>query len=233
MRARTRRLIAAIVLGLLLAAPTGATEPSPSPGSPQAPISRGGRIDVPGAGFSITVPEDWTVVVPSAGDVEALIATLEDDDPQLAEAARAVVSMGLSYELLAAGPRAPLADFEQCYVVTAPNPLGAGLDELVATNLVSTRVIPGLVGEPSSTYVDLPAGRAGRIDAITRRELSDRTELDVYLSLYLVMGDGVAYGVNCVGMSPREDAWMSIMTTFALLSPSASPAMPGLPSDAP
>jgi hypothetical protein len=55
MRALTWSSVA-IVLGLTLAAPVSAAEPS-SPGSTQAPISRGDRIDVPAAGFRLTVPE--------------------------------------------------------------------------------------------------------------------------------------------------------------------------------
>lgn len=56
MRALTWSSVA-IVLGLTLAAPVSAAEPSSSPGSTQAPISRGDRIDVPAAGFRLTVPE--------------------------------------------------------------------------------------------------------------------------------------------------------------------------------
>ena len=227
MRARTRSSVVAIVLGLALAAPVGATEPSSSPGSTQAPISRGGWIDVPAAGFRVAVPEDWTVVVPAAGDVEALMATLERDDPQLAEAARALVSMGMSYELIAAGPMEPLADFEQCYVIKAPNLTGGQLEDLVATNLVSMRMVPDLVGEPTSTLVDLPVGRAGRIDVVTHREDPGLAEPDVYLSGYLVMGDGMVYVVNCLGFSPRGDFWLPIMETFELLPPAVIPSMPG------
>lgn len=155
------------------------------------------------------------------------MATLERDDLQLAEAARALVSMGMSYELIAAGSMEPLADFEQCYVIKAPNPTGSQLDDLVATNLVSMRLVPDLVGEPTSTFVDLPVGRAGRIDAATHREDPGLAEPDVYLSGYLVMGDGLAHVVNCLGLSPRDDFWSPILETFELLPPAAVPSMPG------
>jgi hypothetical protein len=140
-----------------VAAPSAAPDATASAAVPGASLATSGRIEVPDKGFAVTLPDGWTRIDLSAGDLEALMAAAGDLDPALAEQystqIQAMVSSGLA--VFALGPDA--ASGSNLSILALPGG-GLSLDLLEQINSVQLEQLAQ--GEIESERVTLPAGEA-------------------------------------------------------------------------
>ena len=86
-----RRLAMTVLLTFLLASGFTATlaqPPVPDPGVV------GQRVEVPMWGFALTVPDDWTAIDTTRGDVDDLVVELEESHPGMASNIRGFAEAG-------------------------------------------------------------------------------------------------------------------------------------------
>lgn len=176
-------------------APTAvATEAAPSPSvatttAPSATSGSGlattGRIEVPDHGFAVTLPDGWTRIDLSAGDLEALMqAGVGELDPELAAQYSAqiqsMIAVGLA--LFALGPDA--ASGTNLTVLAIPS-MGLSLDLLEQLNTQQIEQLAG--GDVASERVTLPAGEAIHFEyGLPGSTGSAEASIDQYL---LIAGD--------------------------------------------
>ncbi|MFO7532906.1 MAG: hypothetical protein R6W93_10625, partial [Candidatus Limnocylindrales bacterium] len=105
-------LVLASLLGVGIAAPALAQEES------QTAPGLGGRIELPAAGYALTVPDDWVAIAPSLEDIEVIFDTLSTFDPELATTVQDALAGGVGFSLLAFGDFDADSGFrENCNVI--------------------------------------------------------------------------------------------------------------------
>ena len=187
-----RRLTAALLVTCLLGVGAGsatAEEPLPSP------ETTGQRVEVPEAGYAVTLPEAWTL--------ETREVVERTDSPEgPTEETRSIQS----YAVAPDGSASCLL-VEDRLEESLDDP-SAALDETAAYH--RSRYEPVLV-EMSS--VELPLGRAVRF-VVDFADWGDEAVGAVYL-----LSDGVdLFVLSCVAPEPPEgDWWLSIAETFEFL----------------
>jgi hypothetical protein len=163
-------------------APPATSEPTATSGSGLATT---GRIEVPDHGFALTLPDGWTRLDLSAGDLEELMsAGLGEIDPALAAQysaqIRTMIAAGLA--VFALGPDA--ASGTNLTILAIPS-MGLSLDLLEQLNAGQIEQLAG--GEVTTERVTLPAGEAIHFTyGVPVPTLGTESTIDQYL---LIAGD--------------------------------------------
>ena len=207
-----KRFVLPLLLASLLS--TGAIAPTlgQEPGATDAVL--GGRIELPEAGYALTVPDDWVAIGPSLEDIDDIVETLEAIDPELATTVEdALAGGGVGFSLLAFGHLDAERGFrENCNVIdgaadgTSLSVIAAG--EAAAFAEMGDRLASG----PDVSMLELPAGKVARIDYGLRYPNLDTAHAAYYFS------DGTTlHLLTCTGLERAEDDWLSIAETFEIL----------------
>lgn len=134
-------------------AATNATAASPTAG---ASLATSGRIELPDKGFAVTLPDGWTRIDLSSGDLEAILETAGSLSPEMAalqsEQLRNLVKAGLV--VFAFGPDASSGNAN---IMSLPSG-GLSLDLLEQVNKAQVGQLAN--GDVSVERVTLPAGEA-------------------------------------------------------------------------
>ena len=210
-RENMRRPMIALLATCLL----GATV-SPVLAQSPAPFGLGGRVEVPEAGYALTLPDGWAYLRPAIEDAESLAAIIEAElqDPDLAARLVVLATEMRPDDIMLLG-MAP--GYGNCFIRSTPSN-GLALDGLVAADLPEPLAEGDLIRrEPTVTYLALPAGAAARIDVSedVGGAPSDHVETSEY-----VITDGITqWRLTCSGLVQPDDDWLSIAETIEFLSP--------------
>jgi hypothetical protein len=212
MRRTSFTLLITCLLGIAAASPIEAQSPS------FGPVGVGGRVEVPAAGFAMTLPDDWAYVVPSPEDMDAIKDLIVANVPDAAPTILSALEQAGGYSLLAFAPIDPDSGFaENCNVVATPAQ-GMSLDVWAAAEAGAiSQLGDRLASGPEVTFIDLPFGRAARVD------LSLTFPAYESLSSSYLLTDGTSFHVlTCTDVGARpDDDWLSIAETFEFQSDDA------------
>ncbi len=238
-----RFAISMLLAGLLLAgfgsdarAQSGSPEVAPSTSPVPCPVAEaqviegssavpaqvgiGGRVEVPTAGFALTLPDGWLWVATESSDIEALSALVIRADPERGPAVAGLLSAlpcthTYLFDFIAVAPvreGRPVA--ETCTVGVSPA-TGESMEDILDQNTVPTI---SLGGEATSSFpVDLPGGSAGRIDSVQGFDVEALGDVVHYGSMYFWLGDGRQSMLSCLDVQPHPDHWLSIAETVEFL----------------
>lgn len=212
----TRRSLAAILsttFVLTLAAPAAAQEPALE----LEPIGMGGRVEVPSAGYALTLPDDWVYVFPSEADTETLMRATDEIAPDLAAIMASALEQGVGLSLLAFGDMDEAAGFaENCNVIDLPSP-GVPLRIAVAGEAAAVGRLEQVVSGPDVTELELPVGVAARLDYSLAFP-----DYETLHSTYYYDAGATVFIMTCTYLERPDDAWLSIAETFELLEPAGT-----------
>lgn len=205
------RILTSTVLGAVLVATVGWSASAQGPDSEAVGI--GGRVEVPNAGYALTLPDDWTYLYPSAADAETMLSTAAELAPELATPIEAALAAGVEFSLVAFGEiDFELGFAENCNVLDV-EAQGVSLEMAVAAEAAAARSFGELLAvEPAITMLELPAGDAARIDYGLRLP-----DYEVVNSVYYFTDGAVFHVLTCTGSQRPPDSWRSIAETFEFL----------------
>jgi hypothetical protein len=202
-----RRLtVALLTIGLACASSGPATAQSPA----ASPVPTGQRVEMPWEGFALTFPEGWIVLDPAADDFQEALAS----------AGVTLAEMGTG---IVAGAHPPGRDGESpvawCGVDTFTMPqirFGVTWEDVswedvsLEDTLASLFLMSGDsdMSHVEVTYLDLPAGRAARLDGVAERADG---------SAYILKDGGTLAWLACAGIDRPADDWLSIAETLEFL----------------
>ncbi len=206
-RRLTSTLVATCLLSVVAASPLAAQSLESDV------IGLGGRVEVPEAGYAVTLPDDWVYVRPTAADTTAILEAVTAIAPDLATFVEAGLARGASVSLVAIAPiRADAAFTMNCNVVDSPSG-GLSLDLRVAGEVAAYRALGDvLTAGPDVSTLDLPAGPAARLDAglsVPGYEASS--------SSYLYPDGAAFHTLTCTDLGWPADHWLSIAETFEFI----------------
>jgi hypothetical protein len=200
-------LVLASLLGLGIAAPALAQEESPA-----AP-GLGGRIELPAAGYALTVPDDWVAIAPSLEDIDVIVDTLSTFDPELATTVRDALAGGVGFSLLAFGDFDADSGFrENCNVIDGVSD-GTSLAAIARSEADAfTEMGDRLASGPEVTMLQLPAGEVARIDYGLQYP-----NLETAHAAYYFTDGATLHLLTCTNVERAEDDWLGIAETFEIL----------------
>lgn len=221
----TISLVAASLLGVGASSPLLAQDGEQEAGSEA--IILGGRIEVPAAGYALTVPEDWVAMYPSAEDATAITDALREVDPDLATTLETALAEGVGFSFLAFGVADEETGFrDNCNVIDYPTD-GATLGLALATDVTALESMgEALVGDPVASNLALPAGESARLDYAL-----EYPGVQAVFSAYYFIDGELFHLLTCTGGERPEDGWLSIAETFEFLPVEAS--MPAEEAESP
>ena len=163
------------------------------------PVIEGGRVERPAEGFAVAFPDDWTIREVSPEGNEGPTSALH---PEMSSLLSAVVA------------GTPPTMHDRCVVVDLTQLVcsrldWASLDDVVAGFMLLLRSDPRWVGL-ESTFMDLRAGRTGRI----LRAVDSEAE---YVSTYYFTDSDAWFYLECVSPDPSLERWLSIAESFEFL----------------
>lgn len=174
-----------------------------------AAVGPGGRVEVPEAGYALTLPEDWTYIRPQASDVETIIDTVASLDPQLAEMVEASLGGGnFSISLMGFAPTLPTEFAENCNVVSGGTN-GLSLEWIAAANMAQ---LEALEWDAELTMDELPAGEVAHIDYS-----ADFGEWQLEQSLWVYVEGDTQQNLTCTNEQRPADDWRPIAETLEFL----------------
>lgn len=211
LRRLTITLVATSLLGTVTSSPLLAQDAEQEPG--QEPVILGGRVEVPAAGYAVTVPEDWVAMHPSAEDATAITDTLRGIDPDLATNLEAALAAGVGFSFLAFAPVDEESGFrDNCNVIDYPTE-GATLSLALAADAAALgNMGEVLVGGPETQMLDLPAGETARVDYAL-----EYPAVQAFFSAYYFTDGAMFHLMTCTGTVRPDDGWLSIAETFEFL----------------
>jgi hypothetical protein len=200
-------LVLASLLGVGIAAPALAQEESPA-----AP-GLGGRIELPAAGYALTVPDDWVAIAPSLEDIEVIFDTLSTFDPELATTVQDALAGGVGFSLLAFGDFDADSGFrENCNVIDGVSD-GTSLAAIARSEADAFREMGDrLASGPEVTMLELPAGEVARIDYGLQYP-----NLETAHAAYYFTDGATLHLLTCTNVERAEDDWLGIAETFERL----------------
>ncbi len=221
---RMRRLTAALLTMGLIGTSAGVAT-AQSPAASLGPTDRQG----PGTGFALTFPDDWLVLdlvaVDAAEHLEAVRSAYAHPVPaQMVEALLgqlpAMTAEGFEFHIFALGP--PDDDgflTSTCMAQSFDEPAGVTLQSLMARDVAQLASFPDIVEGPTSSVLDLPAGRSGRLDYVSQSQSGTRLfNSGFYLAAEETLAtDAHDMQLACNGYSDYGDDWLSIAETFEFL----------------
>jgi hypothetical protein len=204
-------------------------EPSPGAETGTGPVVLGGRIEVPAAGFALTVPAGAYAFDLDDPD---LVAEMEAFDEQAAGWSSSVADLDIATSNPAFAAAYPLAELHlvallpgagSCTVVTWPTATDS-LDQLVGELMPLAQELPDVLTDVKPTFADLPAGRTGIIWITQRMEAwtSGRAESTLFLFLH----EGTVFDLTCAGPTRTERVWLPIARSIEFLPTEAAAASP-------
>ncbi|MEX1294977.1 MAG: hypothetical protein AB1Z67_02285 [Candidatus Limnocylindrales bacterium] len=201
MKVRTSLLGCTIAVSVLSVSPTAAQDGSA--------VGSGGRVEVPEAGYAVTLPDAWTSVRPQASDVETILEAVGSMDPQLASMVENALGGGsFSISLMGFAPTFPDTFAENCNVVTGATD-GLSLEWLAAANMAQ---MEALEWDAELTMDELPAGEVAHIDYS-----ADFGGMVLELSLWLYVDGETQQNLTCTDELRPADSWRSIAETLEFL----------------
>lgn len=205
-----RRTTALLALTIVA---TPATSLAQDDGTDEA-VGLGGRVEVPSAGYAVTLPAHWVYVRPTLDDVELIMDEVASIVPAFAPTIETALGGGLGFSLLAFGDAADgfLGNCNILDRVAEGRPL-----DVVARSEVSNLVALDevIVSGPTLMFVQLPFGRVARIDVGI-----ELPEQRVESSSYILVDEAWIHTMSCTDQVRPADAWASIVGTFEPLTPS-------------
>jgi hypothetical protein len=226
-----RRLTVAFLVGSLLGIGVSsgvvAQSQAPETATEVGPVVLGGRIEVPPAGFALTMPEGWYAFDLSDPD---LIAEMEAFDAVTAGMATTMKSISLEnmqpdvaeaypqlrMALLAFAPLDGPTAGESCVAYVEPF-ASESLDLMVAQQMMSMRAMLDLAADLEPEFIDLPTGRAGMLEYA----LPSPAGVELERTLFMLLHDGQAYSMTCGDATRHADRWLSIAESFEFLTAEA------------
>lgn len=196
---------------LVLTLGSGAVAQEASPGPPPW---LGGRVEMPGYGFAVTLPDDWVAFDTSADAVVQREAVADVLDPDVWSTDDAVWIDGFA-ELVS--DDVPLWSAH----ATSTNRCVLGGSDRSSFAEVANYYLEWYLDDPDMRdveprLIDVPTGTAYRI-RMTYRDGPDSDEWWP-MSTYLLDGDGVVFDVSCWSYDARpDDDWLGIVETFEFL----------------
>jgi hypothetical protein len=177
-----------------------------------APVGGGGRVDVPEAGYGITLPDDWVSVRPSAADLDTLMSALGEVEPELVELVAAQLGSGISMSLIGLAPVELGQVAESCNVVSAPHG-GMSAELILAQNLAFMNGMD-LTSGPEVRELELAAGAVPQVDY--GMEIAGA---DLVFSAWFYVDDEQLHVLTCTGAERAVDTWGEIAASFELAAP--------------
>lgn len=162
-------------------APTQApTEAPTDTATPGASLATTGRIVVADKGFAVTLPNGYTRVDLSAGDLEAILAAAGELDPALAQAYSDQIAalVGAGLVIFAFGPDATTGTNVNVLALPA---MGVSLDLIEQLNTSQLEQLAQ--GEVDVERVQLPAGESVHFRYAVADGAQGTVEIDQYLVL--------------------------------------------------
>jgi hypothetical protein len=200
-------LVLASLLGVGIAAPALAQEESPA-----AP-GLGGRVELPAAGYALTVPDDWVAIAPSLEHIDVIVDTLSTLDPELATTVQDALAGGVGFSLLAFGDFDADSGFrENCNVIDGVSD-GTSLAAIARSEADAfTEMGDRLASGPEVTMLQLPAGEVARIDYGLQYP-----NLETAHAAYYFTDGATLHLLTCTHVERAEDDWLGIAETFERL----------------
>jgi hypothetical protein len=176
-------------------------------------VGMGGRIEVPGAGYAVTFPEDWVHIRPTQGDAEVILDEVSRLAPGLVPTIEGALAGGLAFSVLAYGE--PTEGFvENCNILDRVAD-GRSLDLVAAGEVTNLGGLGELIASgPDLTFIEIPIGRIARIDVGLRLP-----ETDLESTSFIIVDTDWIHTLSCTGDMRPTDAWAPIVGTFELLPP--------------
>jgi len=219
-------LVVASLFSVGVSGPLLAQDPEQETG--QEPVVLGGRVEVPSAGYALTVPDDWVAIYPSADDAAAITDALSGIDPELATTLEAALAGGVGFSFLAFGTTDETGFRDNCNVIDYPTE-GATLGLALATDTAALASMgEALVGEPVATIIELPAGESARLDYAL-----EYPGVAAAFSAYYFTDGTTFHLLTCTGTERPDDGWRSIAETFEFLAAGVPPMPEGEATAAP
>jgi hypothetical protein len=200
-------LVLASLLGVGIAAPALAQEES------LAAPGLGGRIELPAAGYALTVPDDWVAIAPSLEHIDVIVDTLSTLDPELATTVQDALAGGVGFSLLAFGDFDADSGFrENCNVIDGVSD-GTSLAAIARSEVDAfTEMGDRLASGPEVTMLQLPAGEVARIDYGLQYP-----NLETAHAAYYFTDGATLHLLTCTHVERAEDDWLGIAETFERL----------------
>ena len=212
--------------------------PSPTPGvaTHPGPVVLGGRIEVPSAGFALSVPTGWHAFDLSDPGLTAAMATFDETTATLAPHMASLSLENMAPDLTAAYPlvEVPLVAFapldgptagENCIVMVGPSDTDS-LDHLVAGVMRGARSMTNLARDPEPVFIELPAGRTSVIEYTDapRDAAGEQTH-------FILLHDGQMYMLACGDATRHAHRWRSIAESIEFLLPRSRSRLPSMAMD--
>ena len=177
-----------------------------------ARIDGGGRIVVAEGSYALTIPDGWVSIQPSAAAVDAILSEVFATLPQLGPTIEAALSSGLGFSLLALATDPDVTFTENCNVLDRAA-TGQTVDEIGVDEVSKLDGFAELmVNPPVLTFVELPAGRAARMDLDLRLP-----DFDTNSTSYIYTDAITVHTLTCSDLVRPEDGRLSIAETFEFL----------------
>ena len=172
-------------------------------------VGTGGRVEIPEAGFAISLPDDWTYVRTQASDLESLLDHLNAVEPDLVSMVQSqLAASDYSFSLMAFAPVLPGSFGDNLNVITAPTG-GMSLDFITGVNLAQFNAM-GWTADV--TMHDLPVGDVAEIDYE-----ASFGEQDLEFALWIYVDGETQHNVTFTTPNRPDDSWLSIAETFEFL----------------
>lgn len=208
-------VLALMVLCSLVATPVAVLAQEASPETDTV----GQRFEVPEFGYALSLPEGWVGIDSADPDVDALVAGVADHLPGPEAVARLEWLLVEMKGPIASGAQIAATPMQEPATLFCgaearsgpPGPLEAWVDQ-VSSSAEAGRA--GFTVEDGPLAIDLPYGPAW----VLHGTLGDPSAgSGVYLTMYMLGGDGLELGLSCYGYERPPDDWLSIAETLEWL----------------
>jgi hypothetical protein len=177
---------------------------SPEP-TPRAP-GHGGRVVAVDPGVALTFPDGWTVVKPGSGDHELALALARLPPGPMRSQLRSSDPAGVRLSSRERGE--PVESCTLDDVLSLPGWLGSWDDATIESIVALVFPVMGESDRSAVTYLDLPAGRAARIDS---------PDGESHWSAYVLPHHKTIHMLVCEGPERPGEDWDSIARSIELL----------------
>jgi len=203
-----KRMTSALLALAIAAAPAASLAQEEASGDG---VGLGGRIEVSGAGYAVTFPEDWVHIRPTQGDAEVILDEVSRVAPGLAPTIEAALAGGLAFSVLAYGVSTD-GFVENCNILDRIAD-GRSIDQVAAGEVTNLEGLGEFIDSgPDLTFIEIPIDRIARIDVGLRLP-----DTDLESTSYIIVDADWIHTMSCTGDARPTDAWASIVETFELL----------------
>lgn len=178
----------------------------------EGPVGTGGRVEVSAADYALSLPDDWLHIQPTGNDIGSIIDITDGMLPELTPAIEAAFAGGLGFSLLAFSGDPDAGFAENCNVLDRASD-GASLEQVAAAELAQLESFREILASgPELSYVELPAGRAARLDlGLTLPEFETAS------TSYLFTDGTWVHTLTCTDLERPADGWLRVASGFEFL----------------